>query len=81
MNYRCVIFDLDGTLVDTLKDIALSMNRALQGRGFRPLPVEAYKKIVGWGIGRLALNARPEGNRDRENATLVARDAWRFYME
>ncbi|MDR2245366.1 MAG: HAD family hydrolase [Treponema sp.] len=81
MKYRCVIFDLDGTLVDTLGDIAASMNRALEGRGFPPLPLEAYKKIVGWGIRRLAFNALPQGDRSEETASLVAEEAQRFYAE
>ncbi|MDR0997754.1 MAG: HAD family hydrolase [Treponema sp.] len=81
MKYRCVIFDLDGTLVDTLEDIAASMNRALEGRGFPPLGLEAYKKIVGWGIGRLAFNALPEQNRNEETVALVAGEARRFYTE
>jgi phosphoglycolate phosphatase len=79
MKYGCVIFDLDGTLVDTLGDIAASMNRALEGRGFPPLPVESYKKIVGWGIRRLAFNALPEQDRNEETAALVAEEAQRFY--
>jgi phosphoglycolate phosphatase len=81
MKYRCVIFDLDGTLVDTLGDIAASMNRALKGRGFPSLPVESYKEIVGWGIRRLAFNALPEQARNEETATLVAEEAQRFYVE
>lgn len=81
VKYRCVIFDLDGTLVDTLGDIAASMNRALEGRGFPPLPPEAYKEIVGWGIKRLAFNALPQEDRNDETAALVAGDAQRFYAE
>jgi phosphoglycolate phosphatase len=81
MKYRCVIFDLDGTLVDTLEDIAGSMNRALEGRGFPPLPVESYKKIVGWGIKKLAFGALPEPVRNDENAALVAAEAQQFYAE
>jgi phosphoglycolate phosphatase len=80
MKYRCVIFDLDGTLVDTLGDIAASMNRALEGRGFPPLPLESYKKIIGWGIRRLAFNALPEQERNEGTAALVAEEAQRFYM-
>jgi phosphoglycolate phosphatase len=81
MKYRCVIFDLDGTLVDTLEDIAASMNRALEGHGFPPLPVEAYKKIVGWGIKRLALGALPEPDRNEETAARIAGEAQQFYAE
>ncbi|MDR1588149.1 MAG: HAD hydrolase-like protein, partial [Treponema sp.] len=60
MKYNCVIFDLDGTLVNTIEDIALSMNRALEHNGFPPVPAEEYPEIVGWGIQKLALAALPE---------------------
>ena len=42
-NCRAAIFDLDGTLLDTLKDIADAANRALASRGFPTHPHEAQK--------------------------------------
>jgi phosphoglycolate phosphatase len=45
-----VIFDLDGTLLDTLEDIAGAMNAVLRARGFPPSPLESYKKVVGQGL-------------------------------
>jgi phosphoglycolate phosphatase len=79
--YKGVIFDLDGPLVDTLGDIAASMNRALELRGFPKLPVEAYRDKVGWGIKRLAFLALPEPARNDETALSLAADAARFYAE
>jgi phosphoglycolate phosphatase len=79
MNFKGVIFDLDGTLVNTLADIAGSMNRALEGRGYPRLDPEAYRNIVGWGIKALALKAMPRG--DEKAAELLAADAARFYEE
>jgi len=79
--YKGVIFDLDGTLVDTLADIGASMNRALSGRGFPELPVEEYRGKVGWGIKRLAFLALPEAARSEEAAELLAADATGFYAE
>jgi phosphoglycolate phosphatase len=94
MKHNCVIFDLDGTLVNTIEDIALSMNRALEFNGFPPLPAEKYRNIVGWGIEKLALAALaefprkgrpPAGEEQAGGADAIARklaaDASRFYAE
>jgi len=80
-NYKGVIFDLDGTLVDTLADIASGMNRALDKRGFPALPVENYRSKVGWGINRLAFLALPEAAREARTVDAVASDASAFYAE
>jgi phosphoglycolate phosphatase len=81
-NYKAVIFDCDGTLVDTLGDIAASMNRALEAAGYPPLPEEAYADKVGWGIRRLAFLCLPEDleNKD-EKAAAVASAASAFYAQ
>jgi phosphoglycolate phosphatase len=79
--FRAVIFDLDGTLVNTIGDIAVSMNRALEGGGFPPLAEEAYIEKVGWGIKKLAFLALPEAARDGETVEKVAAAASRFYAE
>ncbi len=74
MNYRAVIFDLDGTLLDTLADIADSTNTALRSLGFPPHPVDTYKRYIGDGREALALRALPESKRDRETiASLTIR--------
>ena len=79
--YKGVIFDLDGTLVDTIEDIAASMNRALKARGFPELPAEEIREKVGWGIERLAFLSLPEELRSKEIAVLLAREAADFYAE
>ena len=48
--FKAIIFDLDGTLLDSLEDIADSMNLVLQNAGFPTHPVEAYKYFIGDGI-------------------------------
>ena len=56
-NYRAVIFDLDGTLLDTIDDIAAAMNRVLESRGYKPYTVETYKALVGDGIEEMVTRA------------------------
>ncbi|MDR3172145.1 MAG: HAD family hydrolase [Treponema sp.] len=85
MKFKCIIFDLDGTLVNTIADIAGSMNRALEAHGFPPVPVQDYLTKVGWGIKRLAYLCLPaaaqqDGTADQV-AEGVAADATRFYAE
>jgi phosphoglycolate phosphatase-like HAD superfamily hydrolase len=50
---RAVLFDLDGTLVDSRADIALSVNHTLTSLGFAPLPVETVQRHVGDGVRQL----------------------------
>lgn len=47
--FKACIFDLDGTLTDSLESIAYSANRAIAAFGFTPNPVEAYKHFAGDG--------------------------------
>lgn len=56
---KCVLFDLDGTLVDSLADLANSMNRVLTEQGLPPHPVQAYRYFVGNGITKLVRRALP----------------------
>jgi phosphoglycolate phosphatase len=67
--YKAVLFDLDGTLLDTLEDLADSMNAALSGLGFPSHPVSSYKDFVGEGVEFLAYSALPE--KHRGEATLA----------
>lgn len=59
-NFRAVLFDLDGTLLDTLSDIGDSMNAGLARLGFPQHPIEAYRYFVGDGIEVLARRALPQ---------------------
>lgn len=60
MQYKAVLFDLDGTLLDTLEDLADSVNRVLAARGFPAHPVDAYRYFVGNGAAMLVRRALPE---------------------
>jgi len=50
---RAVLFDLDGTLLDTLDDLADSGNAVLLAHGFEPHRVEAYRNFIGDGMSKL----------------------------
>ncbi len=64
MNYKAVLFDLDGTLLDSLEDLADSMNAVLRRNGHPEHPLEAYRYFVGDGVEALARRVLPEGHRD-----------------
>lgn len=66
LDFSAVIFDLDGTLLDTLGEIAAAGNSALTRMGFKPHPVDAYRKFVGAGAPKLAWRALPEDKRTDE---------------
>ena len=59
--YQAVIFDLDGTLLDTLEDLADSTNFALAAHGFPRRSLEEVRRFVGNGVGNLIRRAVPEG--------------------
>jgi phosphoglycolate phosphatase len=59
-----VIFDLDGTLLDTLEDLADSVNAVLAEQGFPVHPVESYRYFVGDGAAVLISRVLPEAHRD-----------------
>lgn len=62
--YRGVIFDLDGTLLNTLEDIADTMNAVLKGHRLPQHPVSAYKQYVGDGISTMVERALPPEERN-----------------
>jgi phosphoglycolate phosphatase len=64
MPFRATIFDLDGTLLDTLGDIANAANRVLAERGFPTHPNLGYRAFIGEGVGKLLLRALPETQQD-----------------
>ena len=56
-----ILFDLDGTLLDTLADLADSVNHVLASFGYSPRTVEEVRQFVGNGAARLIAQAVPEG--------------------
>ena len=65
---KAFVFDLDGTLVNSLDDIADSANYALNTLGYPGHPPEAYKKFIGDGVNALLMRALPEASRTMEKA-------------
>ncbi|RPJ73536.1 MAG: HAD family hydrolase, partial [Desulfobacteraceae bacterium] len=59
MRFKAVIFDLDGTLLDSLEDLADAMNSVLARNRLPSHPVEAYRCFVGDGIAMLVQRALP----------------------
>jgi phosphoglycolate phosphatase len=64
--YDAVIFDLDGTLVDTLEDIGDAMNRVLAAEDAPPHSYQEYRYLVGRGLWNLAEESLPPQLRDEE---------------
>ena len=66
MNPKLVIFDLDGTLLDTLDDLSAAVNYAMSQRGFPQHTRDEYMKMVGHGARNLMMQAVPAEHRDDE---------------
>jgi len=66
--YKVVVFDLDGTLIDTIKDIANTMNSVLQDLELPTHPVSAYYYFVGSGVIELCKRALPAEMKNEETA-------------
>lgn len=66
MTHSAVLFDLDGTLLDTLEDLADSVNVVLKEHSFPVHKVDAYRYFVGDGFENLALRSLPESAREND---------------
>lgn len=78
MPYKAVLFDLDGTLLDTLNDLADAGNRVLAARSLPIHPVEAYRYFVGDGVATLVERILPPSHR---TAGEIARNVEAFQQE
>ena len=61
MKKTTVVFDLDGTLLDTLQDLANAVNYALEQQGMPKRTLEEVRQFVGNGVRLLMIRAVPEG--------------------
>ncbi len=65
--YKAIIFDLDGTLLNTLEDIGDSMNSVLESRNYPTHDMDKYRYFVGSGVRVLADRVLPEDKRNDDN--------------
>ena len=67
MKFEAVFFDLDGTLANSLNDLAIGVNYVLEQKGYPTHPVEAFKIFAGDGILKMVERATPAEYRSSEN--------------
>ena len=79
MTIDAVVFDLDGTLADTLEDIAAAMNYALGRQSLPGRPADEYRELVGEGVRRLVERALPPDRADLRDPVLA--DLGAYYVE
>lgn len=85
LRFQAAIFDLDGTLLDTLEDLGRSMNRVLSRLGLPEHPLDKYRYFVGEGAAILVTRALPEHLRSEEQIEearqLFFKDYARHWMD
>lgn len=78
---KLVIFDLDGTLLNTIDDLGTATNHALEVEGFPTHPLEAYPMMVGNGVSRLLERALPEEHRTKSTLERIRNVFHDYYGE
>ena len=78
---KLIIFDLDGTLLDTIGDLAASCNHTLEQFGHPTHPTDAYRQFVGNGIAKLVERALPAECRAAEYVEQVRQSFVAYYKE
>ena len=81
MDFKGIIFDLDGTLAFTLEDISDSMNRVLKLSGFKEHSYEEYRNLIGHGIKNLVTNSLPDEHRNNKTIEAAFSDMINDYSE
>lgn len=76
-----IIFDLDGTLINTIDDLGQACNHALAACGFPTHKIEDYPRLVGNGINRLIERALPEEHRNEQTVLRLREYFVPFYDE
>lgn len=78
---QLVIFDLDGTLLNTIGDLGTAANHTLSVNGYPTHPLESYTLMVGNGVRRLMERALPSESRDIDTVNAVLNDFKKYYDE
>ena len=78
---KAILFDLDGTLLNTIDDLAFSVNTILSKHGFPTHEVEAYKYFVGNGARLMVSRAMPESERSEEMIAQCVAEVREVYNE
>ena len=78
---KLVIFDLDGTLLNTIEDLGHAANYALERNGYATHSMASYPYFVGNGVRRLMTRVLPEDARDNETVDRVLTDFLEYYDE
>lgn len=78
---KLVIFDLDGTLLNTIADLATATNHALGLNGFPEHEIDEYRFFVGNGINKLFERALPQGEKSQSNIMKIREAFLKFYDE
>lgn len=78
-SYKAVLFDLDGTLINSLHDIADSMNRVLVKKGYQTHDYDAYRYFIGRGLYNLVGRTLPEAEKTEQNIRNLYQELLRDY--
>jgi phosphoglycolate phosphatase len=78
-NFKAVVFDLDGTLLDTIDDLGNSMNTVLASMGFSIHAIPEYKYFIGRGLRNLAASVLPSEARDEKTIDLCLEKMFQEY--
>ncbi|MDD7065536.1 MAG: HAD family hydrolase [Sodaliphilus pleomorphus] len=81
MKKKLVIFDLDGTLLNTIEDLGNAANYALHKNGYATHSMASYPFFVGNGVRRLIERVLPEDRRDIETVERLLKDFKEYYNE
>jgi phosphoglycolate phosphatase len=80
MRHKLVIFDLDGTLLDTIDDLKEAVNHAMSLRGFPTFTRNEVKAMVGHGARNLMRKALPDGHKDDDMVDAAYNDFKAYYI-